>query len=47
MGYIAAKNLPLLKEYRYSAVDKSLVSRYILKPLYTHFVIKCFPLWMA
>ncbi|KAF2103952.1 ethanolaminephosphotransferase [Rhizodiscina lignyota] len=47
MVYIRQDKLPKLKEYKYSGVDKSLVSRYIMKPFYTHFVIKCFPMWMA
>ena len=47
MVYIRQKNLPGLHEYKYSGVDHSLVSRYVLKPFYTHVVIKCFPMWMA
>ncbi|KAF2436551.1 Choline/ethanolaminephosphotransferase [Tothia fuscella] len=47
MVYIRQDKLPKLKEYKYSSVDHSLVSRYILKPFYTNFVIKCFPMWMA
>lgn len=47
MVYIRQKYLPGLRKYKYSAVDKSLLSRYILKPFYTHVVIKCFPMWMA
>jgi ethanolaminephosphotransferase len=47
MVYIRQDKLPKLKEYKYSAVDKSLVSKYVMKPFYTHFVIKCFPMWMA
>lgn len=47
MVYIRQDKLPKLKEYKYSAVDKSLVSRYIMKPFYTHVVIKCFPMSMA
>jgi ethanolaminephosphotransferase len=47
MVYIRQDKLPKLKEYKYSSVDHSLVSRYVLKPFYTHFVIKCFPMWMA
>ncbi|KIW00995.1 uncharacterized protein PV09_07514 [Verruconis gallopava] len=47
MVYIRQDKLPKLKEYKYSAVDKSLVSKYILKPFYTHVVIKCFPMSMA
>ena len=47
MVYIRASRLPGLKEYKYSAVDKSLTSKYILKPFYTNVVIKCFPMSMA
>jgi ethanolaminephosphotransferase len=47
MGYVRQNDLPALKEYKYSAVDRSLTSKYILKPFYTHVVIKCFPMSMA
>lgn len=47
MVYVRQDKLPGLKEYKYSGVDHSLVSRYILKPFYTNVVIKCFPMWMA
>ncbi|KAL0261553.1 Phosphotransferase [Diplodia seriata] len=47
MVYIRQDKLPRLKEYKYSGVDHSLVSQYIMKPFYTHVVIKCFPMWMA
>jgi hypothetical protein len=47
MVYIRAKQLPKLHEYKYAGVDRSLVSKYILKPFYTHVVIKCFPLSIA
>ncbi|KAG9952036.1 sn-1,2-diacylglycerol cholinephosphotransferas-like protein, partial [Aureobasidium melanogenum] len=47
MVYIRQDRLPKLKEYKYSGVDHSLLSRYVLKPFYTHVVIKCFPLSMA
>ncbi|GJN81365.1 hypothetical protein PLIIFM63780_004898 [Purpureocillium lilacinum] len=47
MVYVRQKNLPALREYKYSSVDRSLVSKYILKPFYTNFVIKCFPMWIA
>ncbi len=36
MVYIRQRNLEKLKEYKYSGVDKSLVSRYVLKPFYTN-----------
>lgn len=47
MVYIRNKELPALKEYKYSSVDRSLVSKYILKPFYSNFVIHCFPMTMA
>jgi ethanolaminephosphotransferase len=47
MVYVRQDKLPNLKQYKYSGVDHSLLSRYVLKPFYTNFVIKCFPMWMA
>ena len=47
MVYVRQDQLPNLKQYKYSGVDHSLLSRYVLKPFYTHVVIKCFPMWMA
>ena len=47
MVYVRQEKLPNLKNYKYSGVDHSLLSRYVLKPFYTHFVIKCFPMSMA
>jgi hypothetical protein len=47
MVYIRQDKLPKLKEYKYQGVDHSLVSQYVLKPFYSHVVIKCFPMWMA
>ena len=47
MVYVRQDQLPNLKQYKYSGVDHSLLSRYVLKPFYTHIVIKCFPMWMA
>ncbi|KAI9842144.1 MAG: hypothetical protein M1837_007431 [Sclerophora amabilis] len=47
MVYIRQNQLPKLKEYKYSGVDHSLLSRYVLKPFYTHVAIKCFPMSMA
>ena len=47
MVYVRESKLPGLKKYKYSCVDHSLLSRYILKPFYTNVVIKCFPMWMA
>lgn len=45
--YVRQDKLPGLKEYKYSSVDRSLLSKYVLKPFYTNFVIKCFPMSMA
>ncbi|KAJ4417588.1 Phosphotransferase [Gnomoniopsis sp. IMI 355080] len=45
--YVRQEKLPGLKEYKYSSVDRSLTSKYILKPFYTNVVIKCFPMSMA
>ncbi|CEJ92125.1 Putative Choline/ethanolaminephosphotransferase [[Torrubiella] hemipterigena] len=47
MVYVRQSKLPALKEYKYSSVDRSLTSKYILKPFYTNVVIKLFPMWMA
>lgn len=47
MVYVRQEKLPNLKQYKYSSVDHSLVSKYILKPFYTNVVIKCFPKSMA
>nr|CDN29951.1 Putative choline/ethanolaminephosphotransferase [Podospora anserina]CDP24423.1 Putative choline/ethanolaminephosphotransferase [Podospora anserina S mat+] len=47
MVYVRQERLPALKQYKYSSVDHSLVSKYILKPFYTNVVIKLFPLSMA
>lgn len=47
MLYIRQQYLPPLRQYKYSAVDRSLLSRYILKPFYNNVAIRAFPLWMA
>ncbi|KAF7195713.1 putative CDP-alcohol phosphatidyltransferase class-I family protein C22A12.10 [Pseudocercospora fuligena] len=47
MGYIRVKQLEKLKEYKYSSVDRSLISQYVLKPYWWSQVIKLFPLSMA
>ncbi|ODV90723.1 hypothetical protein CANCADRAFT_20415, partial [Tortispora caseinolytica NRRL Y-17796] len=44
--YIPYKSLSGLKEYKYSSIDKSPVSNYVLKPFWRQFV-KLFPLSMA
>jgi len=47
MVYIRQRNLKKLHEYKYAGVDKSLLSKYILKPFYTNVAIKFFPMSMA
>lgn len=47
MVYIRQKDLPQLHNYKYASVDRSLVSRYVLKPFYSNVVIHCFPMSMA
>lgn len=47
MVYVRQDQLPALKAYKYSGVDHSLLSKYVLKPFYTNVVIKLFPMWMA
>jgi len=47
MVYVRQDKLPNLKQYKYSGVDHSLLSRYVLKPFYTNVVIERFPMWMA
>ncbi|XP_004297171.1 PREDICTED: choline/ethanolaminephosphotransferase 1 [Fragaria vesca subsp. vesca] len=45
MGYIGAHGVNALHKYKYSGVDHSLVSKYVLNPFWTRFV-NFFPLWM-
>ena len=47
MVYIRQERLPKLKEYQYSGVDHSLLSRYVLKPYWWSKVIELFPLTIA
>ncbi|KAJ2903724.1 hypothetical protein MKZ38_009462 [Zalerion maritima] len=47
MVYVRQEHLPNLRKYKYSGVDHSLLSKYVLKPFYTNVVIKCFPMSMA
>lgn len=47
MVYIRQDQLPKLKEYKYSGVDHSLLSKYVLKPFYTNVAIHLFPMSMA
>lgn len=44
--YINSQQLRNLKLYKYGAVDKSYVSKYILQPYWT-WAVELFPLWMA
>ncbi|RKP22804.1 CDP-alcohol phosphatidyltransferase-domain-containing protein [Syncephalis pseudoplumigaleata] len=46
MAYLSEAQLQNLHKYKYSGVDKSLVSKYILQPYWTR-LVKLFPLWMA
>ncbi|KAF5770552.1 putative transferase [Helianthus annuus] len=45
MGYIGAHGINALHKYKYSGVDHSYVSKYVLQPFWTRFVT-LFPLWM-
>ncbi|KAL9048378.1 MAG: hypothetical protein Q9162_007755 [Coniocarpon cinnabarinum] len=45
--YIRQEQLPKLKEYKYSGVDRSLLSKYVLKPFYSNVALNWFPLSMA
>ncbi|XP_050375769.1 choline/ethanolaminephosphotransferase 1-like isoform X2 [Argentina anserina] len=45
MGYIGQHGVNALHKYKYSGVDHSLVSKYVLNPFWTRFV-NFFPLWM-
>lgn len=47
MVYIRMERLPKLREYKYSGVDHSLLSRYVLKPYWWSVVIDYFPMSMA
>lgn len=47
MVYVRQEKLLNLKQYKYSSVDHSLTSKYILKPFYNNVVIHCFPKSMA
>lgn len=44
--YLPQQGLHNLKKYRYSCVDKSLVARYIMQPIWTA-MIELVPMWMA
>lgn len=44
--FLAAHALERLKDYKYSSVDRSIVSRVALKPFYSKFIL-LFPKWMA
>ncbi|CAK7562908.1 MAG: Phosphotransferase [Sporothrix epigloea] len=47
MVYLRQESLEGLKLYKYSGVDHSLTSKYILKPFYNNIVLPCFPIGMA
>ncbi|KAJ2357614.1 hypothetical protein IWW50_002225 [Coemansia erecta] len=44
--YIPQNYLPNLKKYKYQAIDKSLISKYVLAS-YWNQLVQIFPLWMA
>jgi ethanolaminephosphotransferase len=44
MPVIEKKLLKNLKKYKYSGVDKSLLSKYVLQPYWTR-LVEFFPLW--
>ncbi|KAJ2404017.1 Phosphotransferase, partial [Coemansia sp. RSA 2526] len=44
--YIPQNYLPNLKKYKYQAIDKSLISKYVLASYWNH-LVEIFPLWMA
>ncbi|KAJ2119049.1 hypothetical protein IW147_006155 [Coemansia sp. RSA 720] len=44
--YIPQNYLPNLKKYKYQAIDKSLISKYVLASYWNH-LVQIFPLWMA
>ncbi len=48
LGYTAVtpNGLKALRDYKYSSIDKSPFSKYVLQPYWT-FVTTLFPLWMA
>lgn len=47
MVYLRQESLRGLDLYKYSGVDHSLTSKYILKPFYNNVVLPCFPMNMA
>ena len=47
MVYLRQASLEGLKLYKYSGIDHSLTSKYILKPFYNDIVLPCFPMGMA
>lgn len=47
MVYLRQESLKGLKLYKYSGIDHSLTSKYILKPFYNNIVLPCFPMGMA
>lgn len=45
-SYLEEDQIQNLRLYKYAAIDKSPISKYILKH-YWNFAIKLFPLWIA
>lgn len=46
VDYLSKEALSNLKHYKYGAIDKSLITKYIMKP-YWDFAVTLFPLWIA
>jgi ethanolaminephosphotransferase len=44
--YLSKKNLDNLKLYKYSSIDNSPISKYVLKPFWQKFLL-LFPMWLA
>ncbi|KAI8823603.1 uncharacterized protein EV422DRAFT_521614 [Fimicolochytrium jonesii] len=47
MGFFSTQDIAALKKYKYSGVDKSIISRYVLNPYWWNNLVKVFPLWFA
>ncbi|KAJ3169344.1 hypothetical protein HDU87_000664 [Geranomyces variabilis] len=46
MSYFTTQDIANLKKYKYSGVDKSVLSRFVLAPWWNN-LVKIFPLWFA
>ncbi|KAJ3017568.1 hypothetical protein HKX48_003492 [Thoreauomyces humboldtii] len=47
VGVFSDRDIAALKNYKYSSVDKSVLSRYFLNPYWWNQLVKIFPLWFA